>query len=104
MKRHYRVGATRRKQAGFTVLEALLVTLLFAAVMGLWNWYQADYVATITSRQAAFHQKQVGNAAAAYVKNNYAALLTSPWLRMSRPESGMSPDVDCDTAIFCAMS
>ncbi|AUA56043.1 MULTISPECIES: shufflon system plasmid conjugative transfer pilus tip adhesin PilV [Achromobacter] len=77
MKRHYRVCATRRKQAGFTVLEALLVTLLFAAVMGLWNWYQADYVATITSRQAAFHQKQVGNAAAAYVKNNYAALLAS---------------------------
>lgn len=27
-----------------------------------------------------------------------------PWLRMSRPVSGMSPDVDCETEIFLAMS
>ena len=77
MKRNYRMVAARRNQGGFTVLEAMLVTILFASAMGAWLWHQADYVATLTSRQTAFHQRQVGNAAAAYVKNNYAALLSS---------------------------
>ncbi|KAJ8137743.1 hypothetical protein OY671_009045, partial [Metschnikowia pulcherrima] len=56
------------------MVEGMSVLLLFAIGSGAWLWNQTDYMATLTSRQAAFHQKQVGNAAAAYVKNNYASL------------------------------
>lgn len=59
------------------MVEGMLVLLLFAIGLGAWLWNQTDYMATLTSRQAAFHQKQVGNAAAAYVKNNYASLLAA---------------------------
>lgn len=77
MNRRYQLTASRRKQAGFTMVEGMLVLLLFAIGLGAWLWNQTDYMATLTSRQAAFHQKQVGNAAAAYVKNNYASLLAA---------------------------
>lgn len=77
MNLRYRMATSARKQAGFTVLEGTLVLLLFAIGLGAWLWQQTDYLGTLTSRQAAYHQKQVGNAAAAYIKNNYASLLSS---------------------------
>lgn len=68
-------GPSRNRQGGFMAIEMIIVLILVVAGLGFGAQAMFDHADNMSSQSAADHQKIISDAAAAYIKDNYAAVL-----------------------------
>ena len=79
MKARGRVLRGAKKQQGFAAIEMIVVLILVISALGIGAQAMFDHADNMAAQTTADHQKIISDAAAAYIKDNYACLLyTSP--------------------------
>lgn len=62
-------------QSGFAAIEMIVVLILVVAALGIGSQAMFDHADNMAGQSAADHQKIISDAASAYIKDNYAAVL-----------------------------
>ncbi|QHD04545.1 shufflon system plasmid conjugative transfer pilus tip adhesin PilV [Pseudomonas sp. R76] len=62
-------------QSGFATIEMIVVLILVVAALGIGSQAMFDHADNMAGQSAADHQKIISDAASAYIKDNYAAVL-----------------------------
>ncbi|EOG4615001.1 shufflon system plasmid conjugative transfer pilus tip adhesin PilV [Pseudomonas aeruginosa] len=66
-----------RKQQGFAAIEMIVVLILVISALGIGAQAMFDHADNMAAQTTADHQKIISDAAAAYIKDNYAAVLAA---------------------------
>ncbi|WP_033962487.1 shufflon system plasmid conjugative transfer pilus tip adhesin PilV, partial [Pseudomonas aeruginosa] len=77
MKARGRVLRGARKQQGFAAIEMIVVLILVISALGIGAQAMFDHADNMAAQTTADHQKIISDAAAAYIKDNYAAVVAA---------------------------
>ncbi|MGU5231500.1 shufflon system plasmid conjugative transfer pilus tip adhesin PilV, partial [Pseudomonas aeruginosa] len=66
-----------RRQQGFAAIEMIVVLILVISALGIGAQAMFDHADNMAAQTTADHQKIVSDAAAAYIKDNYAAVVAA---------------------------
>ncbi|MFG9883288.1 type II secretion system protein [Pseudomonas aeruginosa] len=75
MKARGRVLRGAKKQQGFAAIEMIVVLILVISALGIGAQAMFDHADNMAAQTTADHQKIISDAAAAYIKDNYAAVV-----------------------------
>ncbi len=77
MKARGRVLRGAKKQQGFAAIEMIVVLILVISALGIGAQAMFDHADNMAAQTTADHQKIISDAAAAYIKDNYAAVVAA---------------------------
>lgn len=77
MKARGRVLQGVRNQQGFAAIEMIVVLILVISALGIGAQAMFDHADNMAAQTTADHQKIISDAAAAYIKDNYAAVVAA---------------------------
>ncbi|MFU3086523.1 shufflon system plasmid conjugative transfer pilus tip adhesin PilV, partial [Pseudomonas aeruginosa] len=77
MKARGRVLRGAEKQQGFAAIEMIVVLILVISALGIGAQAMFDHADNMAAQTTADHQKIISDAAAAYIKDNYAAVVAA---------------------------
>lgn len=69
------INLNSSNQAGFAAIEMIVVLILVVSALGFGSQAMFDHADNMAGQSAADHQKIISDAAAAYIKDNYSAIL-----------------------------
>ena len=77
MKARGRVLRGAKQQQGFAAIEMIVVLILVISALGIGAQAMFDHADNMAAQTTADHQKIISDAAAAYIKDNYAAVVAA---------------------------
>ncbi|MCZ7830996.1 shufflon system plasmid conjugative transfer pilus tip adhesin PilV [Pseudomonas aeruginosa] len=77
MKARGRLLRGAKKQQGFAAIEMIVVLILVISALGIGAQAMFDHADNMAAQTTADHQKIISDAAAAYIKDNYAAVVAA---------------------------